>query len=125
MFNATKVRYRAPEPCGPGAAQVFTLFKTSRTHMFLACCLVAPAPSHVAGPDGLVAVRSQQDLLAGKDGKAVTGAWPRATIAWRMGFLSALTPCHTMSPDAWRLCAYSRPGSLGGVMMARRSLGRR
>ena len=55
-------------------SQVFTLFKTSRTHMFLACSLVAPAPSHVIGPDGVVAVRSQQDLLAGKDGKAVTGA---------------------------------------------------
>ena len=56
---------------------MFTLFKTSRTHMFLACRLVAPAPSHVVGPDGVVAVRSQQDLLAGKDGKAVTGARPR------------------------------------------------
>ena len=53
---------------------MFTLFKTSRTHMFLACSLVAPAPSHVTGPDGVVAVRSQQDLLAGKDGKEVTGA---------------------------------------------------
>lgn len=57
--------------------QVFTLFKTSRTHMFLACRLVAPAPSHVIGPDGVVAVRSQQDLLAGKDGKEVTGTRPR------------------------------------------------
>ena len=56
---------------------MFTLFKTSRTHMFLACRLAAPAPSHVVGPDGVVAVHSQQDLLAGKDGKAVTGARPR------------------------------------------------
>jgi hypothetical protein len=58
-------------------AQVFTLFKTSRTHMSLACRLVSPAPSHVVGPDGVVAVRSQQDLLAGKDGKEVTGARPQ------------------------------------------------
>ena len=59
---------------------MFTLFKTSRTHMFLACRLVAPAPSHVIGPDGVVAVRSQQDLLAGKDGKEVTGARPGGNL---------------------------------------------
>ena len=72
-------------PWCPVAAQVFTLFKTSRTHMFLACRLVAPAPSHVVGPDGVVAVRSQQDLLAGKDGKAVTGARPRDPYARFIG----------------------------------------
>jgi len=66
-------------------AQVFTLFKTSRTHMFLACRLVSPAPSHVAGPDGVVAVRSQQDLLAGKDGKEVTGARPLDRVGFMVG----------------------------------------
>lgn len=81
---------------------MFTLFKTSRTHMFLACRLVAPAPSHVVGPDGVVAVRSQQDLLAGKDGKAVTGAWARVCY---VGFLLQARFAWAPAPSpgqAWR-----------------------
>ena len=55
--------------------QVFTLFKTSRTHMFLACCLRDPerAPPVPVRTSGILSVRSQQNFLA-KYGKRVTGA---------------------------------------------------
>jgi hypothetical protein len=51
---------------------VFTLFKTSRTHMFLACSLEEPAAAALPAT-GVVPVRSQQNFLA-KAGKAITGA---------------------------------------------------
>lgn len=53
-------------------AQVFTLFKSSRTHMMLACCLKEPAPELPAGPQGVLSVRSQQNFLS-KYMKQVTG----------------------------------------------------
>ena len=57
----------------PGDRQVFRLFKTSRTHMFLACALADPDASAALPPSGVVPVRSQHNFLA-KSGKRVTGA---------------------------------------------------
>ena len=52
--------------------QVFTLFKSSRTHMMLACCLKEPAPELPPGKQGVLSVRSQQNFLS-KSMKQVTG----------------------------------------------------
>ena len=52
--------------------QVFTLFKSSRTHMMLACCLKQPTPELPAGSQGVLSVRSQQNFLS-KYMKQVTG----------------------------------------------------
>lgn len=58
------------------ALQVFTLFKSSRTHMMLACCLREPAPEAFAvGKQGVLSVRSQQNFLS-KCTKQVTGGLP-------------------------------------------------
>ena len=54
------------------SAQVFTLFKSSRTHMMLACTLSEPAPGLPPGKQGLLSVRSQQNFLS-KLSKKVTG----------------------------------------------------
>ena len=52
--------------------QVFLLFKSSRTHMMLACTLSEPAPGLPSGKQGVLSVRSQQNFLS-KFSKKVTG----------------------------------------------------
>ena len=78
---------------GCGRAQVFTLFKTSRTHMFLACCLRDPqsAPTMPARTSGILSVRSQQNFLA-RYGKRVTGARAHAHESQRR---------HHWAPLSW------------------------
>lgn len=51
---------------------MFTLFKSSRTHMMLACTLSEPGPGLPAGKQGVLSVRSQQNFLS-KFSKHVTG----------------------------------------------------
>ena len=61
--------------------QVFTLFKTSRTHIFLACSLADPGATAALPASGVVPVRSQQNFLA-KSGKRVTGGHPCCLRGW-------------------------------------------
>ena len=52
--------------------QVFLLFKSSRTHMMLACTLSDSASGLPSGKQGALSVRSQQNFLS-KFSKKVTG----------------------------------------------------
>ena len=52
--------------------QVFLLFKSSRTHMMLACTLSDSASGLPSGKQGVLSVRSQQNFLS-KFSKEVTG----------------------------------------------------
>ena len=83
--------------------QVFTLFKSSRTHMMLACCLKEPAPELPPGKQGVLSVRSQQNFLS-KSMKQVTGV-----ITLEDG---ELVHYATTDLEDAKLCALQSPSSL-------------
>lgn len=96
--------------------QVFLLFKSSRTHMMLACTLSDSAPGLPPGKQGVLSVRSQQNFLS-KFSKKVTGVitledgeLPLACWQMRGHALSCLawTPAHpsvcSMDPVPHNTC---------------------
>ncbi len=94
MLQTVKYRCNADEAAGSlvSRPQVFTLFKSSRTHMMLACCLKEPAPELPPGKQSVLSVRSQQNFLS-KSMKQVTGVItledgePRAPCCQRLLFV--------------------------------------
>ena len=80
--------------------QVFTLFKSSRTHMMLACTLSEPAPGLPPGKQGVLSVRSQQNFLS-KFSKQVTGV-----ITLEDGELPPT--CRQMHPTCRQMRAHTR-----------------